>query len=80
MMPHKKDGTRLLKVVCPNPDCGYLMRTTERWIKVGLPICPCGTRMEMAELLPEPGEGERYGDGRPLRGSRIERWNGEDWI
>ncbi len=54
MVSHKKETTRLLKVVCPNPDCGYLMRTTKRWIKVGLPICPCGTRMEMADLLREP--------------------------
>jgi hypothetical protein len=52
MMPHKKDSTRMLKLVCP--DCGYVVRTTARWIKAGLPICPRGTRMEMADLLAGP--------------------------
>ena len=43
--PTKKDGTRLLKVVCP--ECGYTVRVTRKWLDVGLPVCPCG--LEMAE-------------------------------
>lgn len=39
----KKDGTRLLKVVCP--DCEYTVRTTQKWIDVGLPTCTCGSEM-----------------------------------
>jgi hypothetical protein len=39
----KKDGTRLLKCECIT--CGYTVRITRRWIGVGLPVCPCGTRM-----------------------------------
>ena len=49
MMPHKKDGTRLQKVVCA--DCGYTIRTTKLWIEKGLPTCPCGTRMENAARI-----------------------------
>ncbi len=42
----KKAGTRMLKVECP--DCGYTVRTTAKWIEVGLPTCPCGCEMEAA--------------------------------
>lgn len=42
----KKQGTRMLKVVCPVD--GYTIRTTAKWLEVGLPTCPCGTEMEQA--------------------------------
>lgn len=42
----KKQGTRMLKVECPAD--GYTLRTTAKWIEVGLPTCPCGTLMETA--------------------------------
>lgn len=38
--------TRMLKLECPT--CGYVVRTTEKWIAVGLPTCPCGEEMERA--------------------------------
>ena len=41
-----KQGTRLIKVECPA--CGYTVRTTRKWIEVGLPTCPCKTEMEVA--------------------------------
>lgn len=41
----KKDGTRMLKVYCP--DCDYTVRTTQKWVDVGMPMCPCGTLMTM---------------------------------
>lgn len=44
--PHKKEGTRLLKVVCGS--CGYTVRTTQKWIDCGFPVCPCGEEMEIA--------------------------------
>lgn len=41
-----KQRTRLLKVACPDPSCGYLVRTTAKWLREkGTPTCPCGTRM-----------------------------------
>lgn len=40
----KKQGTRMLKVVCPSD--GYTLRTTQKWLDVGLPTCPCGEEME----------------------------------
>lgn len=43
----KKQGTRMLKVVCPED--GYTLRTTAKWIDVGLPSCPCGEVMELAQ-------------------------------
>lgn len=49
LSPHKKDGTRLIKIVCPTPDCGYTARTTQKWLDVGFPDCPCGTTMALAE-------------------------------
>lgn len=39
----KKQGTRMLKLICPHD--GYTVRTTRRWIEVGLPSCPCGEEM-----------------------------------
>lgn len=39
----KKEGTRLLKVWCP--DCEYTCRITMKWIEIGLPTCVCGTEM-----------------------------------
>ena len=40
----KKDGTRMLKLECAS--CGYVIRTTKKWIEVGLPVCHCGTQFE----------------------------------
>lgn len=41
----KKQGTRLLKVVCP--DCGYTCRITQKWLDRGVPTCPEGTEMQL---------------------------------
>lgn len=38
-----KVGTRMLKCECP--DCGYVVRTTQKWLDIGLPTCACGTKM-----------------------------------
>lgn len=40
----KKQSTRMVKVVCV--ECGYTLRTTQRWLEVGLPTCCCGGDME----------------------------------
>lgn len=42
----KGPGSRLVKVECP--DCGYVVRTTQKWIDNGLPTCACGQEMEVA--------------------------------
>jgi SprT-like family protein len=36
----RKQSTRLLKLSCPG--CGYVIRTTQKWIEVGVPTCCCG--------------------------------------
>lgn len=41
----KKQSTRMLKLECPG--CGYIARTTQKWIEVGIPTCCCGTGMEL---------------------------------
>ena len=33
----KKQGTRLLKLECPS--CGYIIRTTAKWVEIAVPIC-----------------------------------------
>jgi hypothetical protein len=36
----KKQTTRMIKCTCP--DCGYSLRTTQKWIdEPGPPLCPC---------------------------------------
>jgi hypothetical protein len=42
----RSQGTRMLKLVAPC--CGYTVRTTRKWIEVGMPSCPCGSEMELA--------------------------------
>jgi hypothetical protein len=34
-------GSRQLKLECS--DCGYVVRTSRKWIDVGLPVCCCGS-------------------------------------
>lgn len=41
----KVQSTRMLKVVCPED--GYTIRTTKKWLEVGLPFCPCTAEMEL---------------------------------
>ena len=43
----KKQTTRMVKVVCPSPDCGCVVRMTQKWLStVGAPRCGCGEQME----------------------------------
>jgi hypothetical protein len=39
----KTQTTRMIKVTCDC--CGYTVRTTRKWIEMGLPACPNGTEM-----------------------------------
>jgi hypothetical protein len=39
----------MILVKCPKPECGYQVRTTRKWLDVGVPTCPCGELMK-AEL------------------------------
>ncbi|GAB3847341.1 hypothetical protein GCM10029963_28660 [Micromonospora andamanensis] len=46
-----KQGTRMVKVVCDKAGCecgGYTVRTTAKWLAVGMPYCPAGTQMVIA--------------------------------
>ena len=36
----KVQPTRMLKLCCGS--CGYTVRTTAKWVAVGVPTCPCG--------------------------------------
>ena len=48
----KKQTTRMVLVRCPKLECGYQVRTTKKWIEIGVPTCPCGEKM-VAELPEE---------------------------
>ena len=37
----KTQTTRMIKLVCS--ECGYQLRTTRKWIEIGVPTCFCGT-------------------------------------
>jgi len=56
----KTQTTRMHKIVCPDPACGYMVRTSQKWIDLGTPVCYCGTKMEVEEAhektAPEGGE------------------------
>ena len=34
----KKQGTRMIKATCPS--CGYVIRTTHKWLEHAAPCCP----------------------------------------
>ena len=42
----KTQSTRMLKIICK---CGWMARTSQKWIDLGLPTCACGEDMEVAE-------------------------------
>jgi hypothetical protein len=46
LMEVKKQGTRMLKLEADC--CGYVVRTTQKWIDVGYPSCPCDNPMQEA--------------------------------
>jgi hypothetical protein len=41
----KKQSTRMLKLECD--ECGYVVRTTQKWINVGVPVCHCGAEFQV---------------------------------
>lgn len=41
----KKQSTRMIKARCG--DCPYIIRTTAKWVAVGLPTCHCGGEFEV---------------------------------
>lgn len=48
-LPPAIQGTRLIKLTCPN--CGYTVRTTNKWIEIGLARCPDGDEMQIDDGL-----------------------------
>lgn len=38
-----KQSTRMLKIQCPR--CGWMARTSQKWMDLGLPTCACGEQM-----------------------------------
>lgn len=43
----KKQGTRMIKLVCP--ETGYTCRTTKKWLALGVPTSPAGCEMRVVE-------------------------------
>lgn len=41
----KVQPTRMMKLCCPS--CGYTVRTTAKWLAVGVPTCPCGDTLSV---------------------------------
>lgn len=52
-----KQGTRLIKATCEHEECGYNVRVTARWLKVGPPHCPVHGAMSVGS-----DEGEDAGE------------------
>lgn len=47
----KKQGTRMVKCECS--ECGYILRTTRKWLDVATPSCPsCDVEMAVEEGKP----------------------------
>lgn len=54
--PVKKQSTRMIKMECKNPECGYVARTTRKWLdQVGIAHCP--KHGEMTAEIPEDDDG-----------------------
>lgn len=46
IMQEKVQTTRMLKLTAEC--CGYIVRTTQKWVDQGMPMCPHGNVMELA--------------------------------
>ena len=62
MKDRKVQKTRMIKLICPDTDCGYACRTTAKWLEVGYPTCPCGEVMTAPGYDPTAGEGDDEDD------------------
>lgn len=51
----KKQGTRMVKCECMT--CGYIVRTSRKWIDLGTPSCPVGHGTMHTEI-PDEGDNE----------------------
>lgn len=47
--PAKPQTCRQLKLLCADPSCGYTIRTTRKWIELGMPTCVCGKLFELTD-------------------------------
>jgi hypothetical protein len=57
LKPTKKQGTRLVKCQCGG--CGYVLRTTRKWLEeVGAPLCACNKQPMKFESPDEDGGGD----------------------
>ncbi len=50
--PQRKQ-TRALLLCVACPDCSYAVHTTAQWLTIGIPICPCGMEMALANETDE---------------------------
>jgi hypothetical protein len=50
----KKQGTRMVKCECVT--CGYVLRTTKKWLDIGVPSCPAGHGIMGFELPESSGD------------------------
>jgi hypothetical protein len=54
----------MIKLICGS--CGYTIRTSAKWIEVGLPVCCCG---ELFNLAQKPKTEDTTAKNTPLAGS-----------
>jgi hypothetical protein len=47
LMVEKKQTTRMLKLEAAC--CGYIVRTTKKWLEIGTPSCPCGNPFDVED-------------------------------
>lgn len=52
----KKQTTRMVKCECA--ECGYVLRTSRKWIDVGIPRCPAGHGVMTVEAKTEEPDGD----------------------
>lgn len=52
----KKQSTRLVKVSCKA--CGYTLRTTQKWLDLGIPSCYCNGEEMRGEAQEDDGDSE----------------------
>lgn len=52
----KPQTTRMRKCECET--CGFMVRMTQKWADVGMPICPMPNHGSMKLEMPEGGEGD----------------------
>jgi hypothetical protein len=56
VVTRQKQRCRLIRIACPDPACGVVLRITRKWLNADKrPVCACGAKMQEDRVEPKTG-------------------------